>query len=74
MIKVTINGASGKMGTKVSNLIKNDSFLVECFDDISYSDLVILLILIDYIYEVNIFLNYLPWLWLSLFLMSYLTS
>ena len=41
MIKVTINGASGKMGTKVSNLIKNDSFLVECFDDISYSDLVI---------------------------------
>ena len=41
MIKVTINGASGKMGTKVSNLIKNDSFLVECFDDISCSDLVI---------------------------------
>ena len=25
MIKVTINGASGKMGTKVSNLIKNDN-------------------------------------------------
>ena len=41
MIKVTINGASGKMGTKVSNLIKNDSFLVECNDDISCSDLVI---------------------------------
>lgn len=41
MIKVTINGASGKMGTKVSNLIKNDSSLVECFDDISCSDLVI---------------------------------
>ena len=40
----------------------------------SYSDLVILLILIDYIYEVNIFLNYLPWLWLSLFLMSYLQA
>ena len=38
MIKVTINGASGKMGTKVSNLIKNDSSLVECFDDISCSD------------------------------------
>ena len=28
MIKVTINGASGKMGTIVSNLIKNDNFLV----------------------------------------------
>ena len=41
MIKVTINGASGKMGTKVSNLIKNDSSLVECFNDISCSDLVI---------------------------------
>jgi len=41
MIKVMINGASGKMGTKVSNLIKNDSFLVECNDDISCSDLVI---------------------------------
>jgi|TARA_B000000565_G_scaffold158813_1_gene120157 4-hydroxy-tetrahydrodipicolinate reductase len=41
MIKVTINGASGKMGTKVSNLIKNDSSLIECFDDISCSDLVI---------------------------------
>ena len=41
MIKVTINGASGKMGTKVSNLIKNDSSLVECNDDISCSDLVI---------------------------------
>ena len=41
MIKVTINGASGKMGIKVSNLIKNDSSLVECFDDISCSDLVI---------------------------------
>ena len=36
-----INGASGKMGTKVSNLIKNDIFLVECNDDISCSDLVI---------------------------------
>ena len=41
MIKVTINGASGKMGKKVSNLIKNDSFLVECSDDISCSDIVI---------------------------------
>ena len=41
MIKVTINGASGKMGTKVSNLIKNDSSLIECFDDISCADLVI---------------------------------
>ena len=41
MIKIMINGASGKMGTKVSNLIKNDSFLVECNDDISCSDLVI---------------------------------
>ena len=41
MIKVTINGASGKMGTKVSNLIKNDSSLVECFNDIPCSDLVI---------------------------------
>jgi 4-hydroxy-tetrahydrodipicolinate reductase len=41
MIKVMINGASGNMGTKVSNLIKNDSFLVECNDDISCSDLVI---------------------------------
>ena len=41
MIKVTINGASGKMGTKVSNLIKNDSFLVECSEDFSCSDLVI---------------------------------
>ena len=41
MIKVTINGASGKMGTIVSNLIKNDNFLVESSDDISFSDLVI---------------------------------
>ena len=41
MIKVTINGASGKMGKKVSNLIKNDSFLAECSDDISCSDIVI---------------------------------
>ena len=42
MIKVIINGASGKMGTKVSNLIKNDSFLVECSEDISCSDLVMM--------------------------------
>lgn len=41
MIKVTINGASGKMGTIVRNLIKNDNFLVECSDDIYCSDLVI---------------------------------
>ena len=41
MIKVTINGASGKMGTIVSNLIKNDNFLVESSDDISCTDLVI---------------------------------
>ena len=41
MIKVTINGASGKMGKIVSNLIKNDNFLVESSDDISCADLVI---------------------------------
>ena len=41
MIKVLINGASGKMGAKLSNLIDNDDKLVEYFNGASSADLVI---------------------------------
>ena len=40
----------------------------------SYSDVVILLILLDYFNNFNIILNVLPWLWATLSLLSYLQA
>ena len=40
----------------------------------SYSDIVIFLIFLDYNYNISLLLNFLPWLWAVLFLLSYIQA